>query len=181
MLFWHQHHQFWWIKMVIFRVKFINLSKIFPFFNFRRLTILKHCAQVTSNILIESFQPISMHSFCLREENCLPTPVLLHILTMGHSLGLYKWRESIKTLFQHCFSANLCPFRETPITPTPPSLLLKLNCDVPFWYGRDHIFPRWWGRKMNGDEIPPGDIHKPRGQLRGRGLAKWPFYYISLI
>ena len=25
----------------------------------------------------------------------------------------------------------------------------------------------------------PGDIHKPRGQLRGGGLAKLPFYYIS--
>ena len=122
-----------------------------------------------------------MHSFCLRKENCLPTPVLLHILTMGHSLGLYKWRESIKTLFQHCFSANLCPFRETPITPTPPSLLLKLNCDVPFWYGRDHIFPRWWGRKMNGDEIPPGDIHKPRGQLRGRGVSQMTILFIQAL
>ena len=26
-----------------------------------------------------------------------------------------------------------------------------------------------------------GVIHKPRGQLRGRGLAIWPFYNISLI
>ena len=24
-----------------------------------------------------------------------------------------------------------------------------------------------------------GDNHKPRGQLRGRGLTKRPFYYIS--
>ena len=26
-----------------------------------------------------------------------------------------------------------------------------------------------------------GDIHKPRGQLWGRGLAKWPFYFTSLV
>ena len=80
----------------------------------------------------------------------------------------HVWTLRIRWVRNICMSRISIEFH---VNPNLQNWILTLLDN--FWW--------WWLRASQFSIEFSWAIHKPRGQLRERGLAKWPFYNIGLI